>query len=151
MYEFKLINVYIDRKPRMKLKRYYERADYEGMKKDLKKIKWKEILKESMTVQEMCDEFDRIVKKAVDDHVPKKMVSSQMKRAAVPVDEAFIHARRKKHSLWRKYIRNKSDETWQAYTKARNKIKSLLSKLRRQFEKKIAISIIIEMVPKIAL
>ena len=134
-------NVYIDRKPRMKLKRYYERADYEGMKNDLKKIKWNEILKGNMSVQEMWDEFDSIVKKAVDDHVPKKMVSSQMKRAAVPVDEVFINARRKKHSLWRKYIRNKTDEAWQAYTKARNKIKSLLSKLRRQFEKNIALNV----------
>ena len=134
-------NVYIDRKPRMKLKRYYDKANYEGMKEDLKKIKWNEILNDNMSVQEMWDEFDRIVKKAVDDHVPKKMVSSHMKRAAVPVDEAFIHARRKKHSLWRKYIRNKTDEAWQAYTKARNKIKSLLSKLRRQFEKKIALNV----------
>jgi hypothetical protein len=75
----------------------------------------------------------------VDRFVPQKEIDTRKKKKwKTPLDISHLKHIRKKHALWKKFIRTKSGESYQNYCRTRNKIRSITRKAQKEYEKKIA-------------
>ena len=79
-----------------------------------------------------------------DEFVPLETVSEKptwKEKGSVPIDKLTreaIHSKNKKHRLWMQAKgRNEADAARLQYTQARNKVKTLLRKAKRAFERDI--------------
>ncbi|KAK3097774.1 hypothetical protein FSP39_013056 [Pinctada imbricata] len=112
----------------------YKRADYAKLRESLS-INWEEKLA-NKSCPDMVTELMEKLNENMDLHIPK--TRTNLPKGKVPLSKQCVHAIQRKHRLWEKYIKNRTDDNFRNYAKARNKLKSILMKERKAKEKEIA-------------
>ena len=117
----------------------YDKADYEEMRKEASKIDWNEELNINMGVEEMWEIFHRKIKQLEASFVPKKKIKTgKIKNHSFKLDENTRSLIKKKHALSRKVVANHmNQEVRREYNKIRNKVKSTIRKLKKNFEREL--------------
>ena len=117
----------------------YDKADYEEMRKEASKIDWNEELNINMGVEEMWEIFHRKIKQLEASFVPKKKVKTgTIKNHSFKLDADTRSLIKKKHALSRKVVANHmNQEVRREYNKIRNKVKSTIRKLKKNFEREL--------------
>ena len=126
----------------------YDKADFEGMKNDLKQTRWKEIFVRSRNTNSIEELWTSLKSKLLDlraKFVPKVTASAKPKwreKGSVPIDNALQLAIRNKKLHHRHWMKAKSEsganDARHAYRKANNKVKRMMRKAKRNFERSIA-------------
>ena len=121
-----------------RMKYYYDRGDYEGMRSKCKSIKWDEVLSGD-TIDEQWESLKAIIKMLEDEFIPHRMVGScNRHKGKIPLDEASVRKTKKKHTLWKRYMETKDGLYYAEFCKARNQVRKMTRKLQKQFEMKLA-------------
>ena len=125
----------------------YDRADFEGMKNDLQQTRWKENFIRSGSVKTIEELWMSLKSKILElrvKFVPKVTASAKPKwreKGSIPIDkvlQAEIRNKRIKHRHWMRAKGNSdANETRQAYNKVNNKVKRMMQKAKREFERSI--------------
>ena len=113
----------------------YKRANYEEMKKDIKRVIWKDEIK---TVEEGWDMIKNTIHKAIHEHVPMIVVGSSKRRRPLWMNKNVLSKVKRKHAAWKRYLETKSGEDYLKYTRARNQARNVTRKAQRQFETGVA-------------
>ena len=112
----------------------YYKGDYEAMRQVLK-INWE---------KELCnDEVNIMLNKLKDriSSVKEKFISRSRpfpQTGTVPLCKNTVDAIKGKHRTWTRFIESRNDNSYKLYAKARNKVKWLVKKGKREREKEIA-------------
>ena len=123
----------------------YHKADFDAMINELKTSNWKDtFLREARNMQP--ESAWQLLKAKLIELRNKFVPSREIKtgidtKGTFPIDKNTQHAIREKHSLHHRWIRYKkrgNSSLRDAYNKARNKVKKLIRKSKRSFEKEIA-------------
>ena len=127
----------------------YSKGDYDAMRSQIRNTEWNVMYLETgetMSVEELWKVLTTKITELRNLYVPKVSVSgnpSWRKKGNFPIDKgthAAIQDKNKKHRIW---MASKTYEDRNAahaeYCKARNKVKTLLRKAKRSFEKNIAL------------
>ena len=118
-----------------KLKYFYDKANYGEIREKLKLIDWKNELK-CANINEQWQCFHKIIMELVNKYVPRKLVTvSNTKR--IPLDKTQVSLIKQKHKIWNKYYETKDKTIHKKACQLRNKVKNMMSKARKQFEKDI--------------
>ena len=121
-----------------RMKYYYDRGDYEGMRSKCKSINWDEVLSGD-TIDEQWESLKAIIKMLEDEFIPHRMVGScNRHKGKIPLDEASVRKIKKKHTLWKRYMETKDGLYYAEFCKARNQVRKMTRKLQKQFEMKLA-------------
>ena len=89
--------------------------------------------------QEQWNTFDNIIKEIETQHVPTKIYSSGLNnkfRETLP--KHIRQLIKKKHKLWKSYMKKKEQSTFKEYCVVRNKVKFEISQSRINKEMKIS-------------
>ena len=113
----------------------YNKANYEGMKSDIKKVNWKDSIKE---IEEGWKIIESTIHKAIEKHVPKSVINTNKRRRPLWMNPTCLSKVRKKHSAWKRYLETKSGEDYLKYTRARNQSRNATRKAQKEFESKLA-------------
>ena len=113
----------------------YNKANYEGMKSDILKVKWKDSIKE---VEEGWQLIENTIHKAIEKHVPKSVINSDKRRKPLWMNPTCLGKVRKKHAAWKRYLETKSGEDYLKYTRARNQSRNATRKAQKDLETKLA-------------
>ena len=138
-------NCYIDTVPNS-TKYLYHKADFEAMKNSLSESNWCEHYMASVNEKSVEDAWDLIKSKFMElraKYVPVQAggLAPWTKKGEIPVDETIRSNIHKKHQLHRRWINaqhGNKEELRLQYTRARNKVKTLLRKAKRNFERDIS-------------
>ena len=121
------------------------------MRRQLVLSNWTEkfiVQNQRKSVDELWNFFKSEIHEIRNKFVPKQLsgIPSWENKGSVPMNQVLRHAIRNKsklHRLWisLKNVLNVSDaeNVWQAYTKARSKVKAMIHKSKREFERNIGI------------
>ena len=126
----------------------YEKADYEAMRKHLQSLKWKDsyvLNNKHKSIEILWEDIKSAVINLRDRFVPRSKDSGKPKwkeKGTVPIDANLLMAIKDKKKTHRKWSNSKctedATEHQMAYSKANNKVKRLMRKAKRNFEKDIA-------------
>ncbi len=58
-----------------KVKYFYNSANYEDIRNDLKKIEWSTIIRDDISIHEAWDNFYNTTMQLIERHVPKKVIT----------------------------------------------------------------------------
>ncbi|KAK3101967.1 hypothetical protein FSP39_007699 [Pinctada imbricata] len=111
------------------IRRNYYKGDYESMKKDLSIIDCDSEF-EGLEAADMLDIFIEKTSCATERHVPKSQPRN--KKENIPSNKETVEYIRRKHRLWERYMENQSKEKYREYCKARNKVKRLTKRKRKE-------------------
>lgn len=141
-----IYNCYVDYgKPQQRFA--YHKGDYHAMKEYLTASSWSEkFMQENahLDVEKTWSVFKETMHILRDKFVPKlDTQTAWKKKGKIPIPKTLREAIRKKKISHRKWITNRrrastSDQDRKAFNKARNSVKSLMRKFKRQYEKDIA-------------
>ena len=138
-----LINItfrsHIDEEP-PKLIFQYEKADYNKMR-ELLDVAWQEVFSEPSVIDNIDEQWNIFSKRYYEAEkicVPVRRLKTGRKRFAVPLDRKTLAKRRKKHSLWKKYIESQEGQIYVEYRRCSNQLRRLTCKATKIYEKKIA-------------
>ena len=125
----------------------YDKADYDAMRTDLLQSNWEYEYLSSVNDKTVEDLWLSLKSKLMglrNRFVPKKKYSGKSKwkvRATFPVSKSIQEAIRNKHKQHRQWMAKKggveADLVRLTYTKASNKVKSMIRKAKSMFEKGI--------------
>ena len=122
-------------------KKYYEKANYDAIKRHLAEINWKLLLNEK-NVQSQWNIFDKIIKECENKHVPMKIVERNRESKFKELLPEHIRLKiRKKHNLWKRFMETKLQKTYLEYCRVRNKVKNMITYFRKQKEKIISMDV----------
>ena len=113
----------------------YHKANYEGMKNDIKNIKWKDCINE---VEEGWKLIKDTIHQVMEKHVPKSIIIPNKRRRPLWMNKISLCKVRKKHAAWKRYLETKSGEDYLKYTRARNQSRRETRKAQRDYESKLA-------------
>ena len=120
-----------------KIRKLYDKGDYTKIKDNLNTTDWKELMNDK-SVQEQWDIFNTVIKELEDKHIPTKTYYvNDDKKGNFPLPANVLKTIRKKHNLWKKFMVTREGKAHQDYCRARNKVKNLLRKARKEHEKNI--------------
>lgn len=133
-------NCYMEQtKQKLITKYYYNKVDYEMVRNEGNQMNWQDIFKNCVDVNQKWSVFTKCVKDLVNKYVPKKVIdANKAKKWVTPMSAVNIQHIRKKHNLWKKYMRTKDGQIYSEYCRIRNKVRSLTRRLKRDFETNIA-------------
>ena len=132
-------NCYTEIKERTKLVRYYDKADYDEISREIENTDWEALLKDDDTIHEMWTKYKERIKSVEDKYIPqKKIIKSMFKKFKVPLDDATYYKIRRKNALSRQCATSKNQERRCEYNKVRNQVKRDMRKMKEKFEKKLA-------------
>jgi hypothetical protein len=121
----------------IKLRKNYNKANYGKMREELKKIQWNQVLVGE--VEEKWNIFKYKLSQVVDNHLPLQQIHNGVHKLNLSVQVRKMV--KKKHGLWKKYMRTKAGQDYREFCKTRNKVKNLVKKARKDREREIARSI----------
>ena len=113
-------------------KRNYRRADFEGMRKELKKGRLPTQVEE-MTTQEAWNLFQSTMNMLTEEYVPKKK-PPRRKRNMYMTNKA-LRLRKRKERLWKRYLDTGQDSDYCKFAKVRNELRTMTRSLKKSFEK----------------
>ena len=129
----------------------YHKTDFNSMRRQLVLSNWTEKFmkrNQSKSVEELWNSFKSEIHEIRNKFVPKQLsgIPSWKTKGIVPINEVLRIAMRNKSKLQRRWISSKNvlnvpdaENVPQAYTKARNKVKAMIRKSKRKFERNIGI------------
>ena len=106
------------------------KGDYESMRHELK-IDWKEILGNS-DVNIMLQKFTELIFSANEKFIPRSRPFPR--KRTVPLCKNTVRAIKRKHRAWTRFIESRNENSYKLYAKARNKVKWLVRKEKRERE-----------------
>ena len=124
----------------------YQKADFDSMRNHLALSRWSEeflLRNQNMSVDDLWNSFKSKILELRNKFVPKQLcgMPSWKMKGSVPINQDLRDAIRSKSSLHRRWIssRNRPDAeiARKTYTRARNKVKAMMRKSKREFEKNI--------------
>ena len=118
-----------------KKQKLFNKANYEGMRKEFSGIDWEEKFKDN--VNDQWEILKTVLKLLEDKYVPQKEVSNYRK-GNFPLNANTRKLIRCKNRLWTRYIATRDRTKYLEYCKSRNKIRALTRKLRKGFERNLA-------------
>ena len=122
-----------------KKRKLFNKANYEGMRKECSDINWEEKFKDCKdNVNDQWEILKTVLRLLEDKYVPQKEVSNYRK-GNFPLNANTRKLIRRKNRLWTRYIETRDGTKYLEYCKSRNKIRALTRKLRKEFEKNLAI------------
>ena len=93
-------------------KKYYEKANYEALKKLLSEVDWKLTLQHK-DVQAQWDTFDDIIKHYVKEYVPSCMVKKNRDSKYKELFPEYIRQKiKKKHNIWKRFMETRVQKTY---------------------------------------
>ena len=113
----------------------YNKANYEGMKSEIKNIKWKDNIKE---VEEGWNLIKNTIHDAIKKHVPISVVDPNKRKRPLWMNPVSLAKIRKKHAAWKRFLETKSGEDYLKFTRARNQSRNETRKAQRDYESKLA-------------
>ena len=121
-----------------RMKYYYDKGDYEAMRRKCNSINWDEVLSGD-TIDEQWKGLKDTIKMLEEEFIPHRMVGScNRHKGKIPLDEASVRKIKKKHTLWKRYMETKDGMYYTEFCKARNQVRKMTRKLQKQFEMKLA-------------
>ena len=121
-----------------RMKFYYDKGDYEAMRRKCNSINWDEVVSGD-TIDEQWKGLKDTIKMLEEEFIPHRMVGScNRHKGKIPLDEASVRKIRKKHTLWKRYMETKDGMYYTEFCKARNQVRKMTRKLQKQFEMKLA-------------
>ena len=106
----------------------YNKANYEGMKSDIKNIKWKDNIKQ---VEEGWKLIKNTIHDAMKKHVPISVVNPNKRKRPLWMNFVSLAKIRKKHGAWKRYLETKLGEDYLKFTRARNQPRNETRKAQR--------------------
>ena len=128
---------YMTLKSYTRTKIYYNKADYESIKKELKDIKWKLQL-EHKSVNEQWIYFKEVIRNHISKYVPSRKITQGQKRQKIPYDKKTLEKIREKHHLRRKAIKTKDPQVRMQYNRVRNQVRRLTRNITKEYERGLA-------------
>uniref|UniRef100_A0A0X3PXH1 Reverse transcriptase domain-containing protein n=1 Tax=Schistocephalus solidus TaxID=70667 RepID=A0A0X3PXH1_SCHSO len=107
------------------------RGNFHQMRADITHINWTSIF--SSTVNEDWESFRNVLLQLIDNHCP--LTSVHHSKRPGWLDSNLKREINRKHKLWRKYCESNQVAYFNKYKAQRNKMRSLILKTRREFEK----------------
>jgi hypothetical protein len=98
-------------------------------------IDWDSELKDNDTVSKLNIFMDKF-NSAIDKYVPKS--KNRNIKGNTPLSKEAVLSIKRKHRMWERYMEDRSKEKYREYCKARNKVKKLTRKERKEREKQVA-------------
>ena len=121
-----------------RLKYYYDQGDYSGMKVKLDHTDWGEILGTS-TINHQWLGFKEYIKQIEDEFIPHRLVSNiNRHKGKVNLNKESVKKIKKKHTLWKRYMETKEGKYYTEYCRARNQVRKLTRRIKKEFEMKLA-------------
>ena len=121
-----------------RMKYYYDKGDYEAMRRKCNSINWDEVLSGD-SIDEQWKGLKDTIKMLEEEFIPHRMVGScNRHKGKIPLDEASVRKIKKKHTLWKRYMETKDGMYYTEFCKARNQVRKMTRKLQKQFEMKLA-------------
>ena len=111
----------------------YYKGDYELIRKELN-IDWVEELGDN-DVNIMLKRFMDRIYKAQEKFIPRSRPFPR--KGTIPLCKTTVEAIKRKHRLWTRYLESRDERSYKSYVKARNKVKWLVRKEKREKEKGI--------------
>ena len=149
-YYYCVITCYLDYS-QPKERYVYHKTDFSLMRRQLVLSNWTKkfmIQNQSKSVDELWNSLKSEIHEIRNKFVPKQLsgIPSWKTKGSVPINQVLCYAIRNKRKLHRQWISSKnvlnvsdSENVRQAYTKVRNKVKAIMRKLKREFERNIGI------------
>ncbi len=130
---------YAEIKERIKRVTCYDKANYEEISEEIKKVHWEHILGINDDINTVWEIFKNKIKIIEEVFVPHRETKiSMFKKFNIPINNDTYQKIRKKCSLSRKYVSTKDPEVRREYNKVRNQVKREMRKMTKQFERKLA-------------
>ena len=128
-----VLNIPIQKMSSLTIKKLNSRK-YEKIREGMT-LDWDELM-ENKDTNEMIDIFMTKLNSEMNEHIPKRKNSAR--KNSVPLSEEIRALIRKKHRAWEKYMKHNNEENYKIYTRTRNKVKLIVAKERKKYEKDIA-------------
>jgi len=131
-------NCYIQQENTERVKYYYDKADFSGMKTEIFTVDWANEL-EDKDINEQWTIFKERLLSIQDKYVPKRKSRTTCdKKGKCSVDLKTLKTIRKKHRCWARFMETRNADKYREYCKLRNQVKNLTRKAVRNKEKEIA-------------
>ena len=120
------------------LRHQYHRGNYQAMRSDLD-VDWDEMFDQCPDdPNQQLKIFTDILKTSQEKHIPKRDVTKAATTRRTPLDAKIRTEIRRKHRLWERFMRDRSDEKRLAYTRQRNRVRKLSRQAKKTFERSLA-------------
>ena len=130
-------NCYTQQDNTGRVKYYYDRANFTGMKRDLLEIDWQAAL-DSTDINTHWNTLKTVLLDIQDKYVPKRNCrTSDVRKGKVSLDSKTLSVIRKKHRCWKRYMETKDSKKYKDYCKVRNQVKKLTRNAVKSKEKEI--------------
>ena len=133
------INSYLDSGRITKTIKYYDKGNYVKMREMLD-INWENEF-EDKTLEEKWNYFTERVKEAENDCIPTRKVvydPTTSNKHKFKLDSNSLRRIKKKHTLWKRFLRTRDGEVYLQYCRERNYVRSMTRKFQKQIEREIA-------------
>ena len=121
----------------VRTKLYYNKVDYESIKKELKDIDWETKLKYK-NINEQWLYFKDVTENLIDRYVLSRKVTQGQKGQKIPCDKKTLEKIREKHHLRRKAIKTKDPLVRMQYNRIRNQVRRLTRNITKEYERGLA-------------
>jgi hypothetical protein len=112
----------------------YFKGDYAKLCREMTED-W-DIVLDGKNTEEMEGMFMNNLIAAMDSSIPR--IKNTPRKGKTPLSAATVKCIRRKHRLWTRYMETRDDDRYREYCKARNKVKTVIRKDRKEREKQIA-------------
>ncbi len=130
-------NCYIEQDNPSYEKLNYFRGDYRNIGEELSSVQWDSVMR-GLDVSDSWNGFTEKIVKLLEKHVPvSKSTPSKGKRSPF-ITTSCKEALRHKHTRWKKFTYCKSDENYNKYKQARNKVTTELRHSKYKYEQDIS-------------
>ena len=117
----------------------YDKGDYNAIREELNEIKWEDELTKRNSVNEKWTFIRNRIQDSAEKNIPKSNIKDKFNvKYKAPLDEKSLGKLKKKHRLWKKYIRTKDSDVYKEFCRARNEVRKLTKKARRMKEKGVS-------------
>ncbi|XP_062579140.1 uncharacterized protein LOC134245717 [Saccostrea cucullata] len=128
----------VDVKKTKKKRKSYSKADYVGLKDEIKQTNWRHILGDgSENINEIWTKFRGKMEDLENKFVPTYEIGRK-KNQQIPLDKETLNVIKEKNALARKYLVHKDPDVRRNYNRTRNKAGKLVRKARKKYEKNLA-------------
>ena len=138
-HEVLCFSLYIDvnkNKQKYGYKFNFKKGAYELMRQDFQKICWDRL--ESMDVEECWQYIKTNILNSMEKHIPK--IKNNLNKRIKPswLDKKALRSIKKKHKLYKHFLKTKSGLDYLKYIKIRNECNGTIRRAKREYEKLIA-------------
>ena len=122
-----------------RIQRLYDKGNYPDFMNELEQKDWSSILSGSEDIDTNWKKFVDILRSLQDKYIPKKIRRQLGKsKSNFPMDKKTREKIRKKNILSKKIINNNDPKIREEYNRTRNQVKSMVNKLKKQYEKSLS-------------